>query len=206
MAKTSGNFTLPHLISWLVRISAAAILLQLVLLLIMNVGLSPALYDLYLAAEESGWGSENVFQGLNIANSILLMLWCGFANHALREIVNPELKHGPVMSALWFIVPIAALFKPYDVVKELYQASRSPIDWDNGKARIIAWWWIIRIAGNLISTALYFFTKDSGFQADGILITLQVLLAAEAALQLFLITRMTRWQGQPVKKSVAEVF
>ena len=86
MAEATANLTWPRLLSYAVRSTAAIMLLQLILLLAMEVGLSDSLYALYLNAEESGWSSELNFQVLNIANFVLLMVWCGLTNRAFQKL------------------------------------------------------------------------------------------------------------------------
>ena len=61
----------------------------------------------------------------------------------------------PGWCAGWFFVPIMNLFRPYQAVKEIYQASDpecGPHDWQGRGAGLVGLWWALWIISNILDS------------------------------------------------------
>jgi len=78
---------------------------------------------------------------------VLITLFCFFkwvyrANYNLRRLGAARLKFTPGWSVGWFFIPIANIWKPYQVMKEISRVSSNPSDWAGRKGlSILSWWW-----------------------------------------------------------------
>lgn len=88
-----------------------------------------------------------VYSSVLLASYFIIGRWIYLScklNHLLG-IKNLEYSTG--WSVGWFFIPFANLFKPYQVLKEIYKASFKIEDWENEKvpASFFAWWasWIV---------------------------------------------------------------
>lgn len=127
-------------------------------------GLSKGLYlteDLATEAEDiqDKWvGTAGIFQGILFVHLIVFLIWIYRINcntRALRNVTpaGEDMRFTPGWSVGWFFIPIANLWKPYQVLKELWAFNHlSPVsELDRKKkASFIRWFW----AFSLISTTL----------------------------------------------------
>lgn len=85
---------------------------------------------------------------------ILSSMWLSRANANLRA-AGRNLKHGPVMAWLWTFVPVAGLFKPYDVMREIWRESVLHDGQITGQdtATLPQWWgaWLVAMIGMNLS-------------------------------------------------------
>ena len=73
---------------------------------------------------------------------ICFFKWVYRANYNVRRLGATGLKFTPGWSVGWFFIPIANIWKPYQVMKEISQASGNPADWTGRKGlSILGWWW-----------------------------------------------------------------
>lgn len=85
---------------------------------------------------------------LSIATGITFLMWIYRSNKNLRTLSTEPMHFTPGWSVGWYFVPIANLFKPYQVMKELWTVSHQ--DEDHSYA-IVGWWWALWIISNLLS-------------------------------------------------------
>jgi hypothetical protein len=77
-----------------------------------------------------------------IATLICFLRWVYRANSNVRKLGAEGLRFTPGWSVGWFFVPIAHVWKPYQVMKEIFKASKNPADWANQTSSpIVGWWW-----------------------------------------------------------------
>lgn len=87
---------------------------------------------------------------LRVACSIAWFIWSYRIAVNLRSVPSSGLSTTPGWVVGWWFVPFANLFKPYQVHKELFQAS-TPDDASLRAPAYLGMWWISFIAGNVIS-------------------------------------------------------
>jgi hypothetical protein len=201
---TTDAFRIAWLLSWPLRATAGYMLIYIVFLLFAEIIPWDEAYALVMALEERG--SEQVFNIVAYVNLALMMLWSAFANRALNPFVRPKLQRGPVMAALWYIIPFASLFMPWLVVRELYRASRERTNWQNGEARLVGIWWLAAVFSSLGGIVRLYTDKAGGDLAYYAAVSVHAVAVAELTLQIYLFTRMTRWQRHPVETSQVDVF
>jgi len=79
---------------------------------------------------------------LAIVNFILLMTWLFKATRFIGGKTNPALTISPGWAIGWWFIPIANFIAPFMVMTELYNASRTPENWNKRGLPILAilWW------------------------------------------------------------------
>ena len=66
--------------------------------------------------------------------------WIYSTNNNLRTLSGRPMKYTPIWAVVWFFVPIAFLFKPYHVMKEIWQISHKDELHSNS---LLGWWWFL---------------------------------------------------------------
>src|SRR5690606_28980720 len=78
------------------------------------------------------------------------------AGHNARAIGAEGMKISPGWAVGWYFIPIATLWKPYQAMKEIWQASHSPTDWEKrDSGPFLAIWWVLWIVSNGLGQALF---------------------------------------------------
>jgi hypothetical protein len=90
-----------------------------------------------------------------IATIVAFCIWVHRANKNARALGAQQMQFTPGWCVGWFFIPIMNLFKPYQAVKEIYQASEpaaSFLDWRLARVpALLGVWWGIWIASNILS-------------------------------------------------------
>jgi hypothetical protein len=152
-------------VSWLLR-------LQIGVCLLLTVAMGIWYWD--LGQHQAGMDAERVNQHsavqmplvvgesvLQIAITILFFFWLYRIQSNLIFLDNKNLEFTPGWAVGWFFIPIANLVKPYQVVREAWQASdpktigREAAKWSVvSAALLVGWWWAFRlimaIGGNVL--------------------------------------------------------
>ena len=87
-----------------------------------------------------------------IASVVIVALWIHRAHANLRDAGMDDLEFTPAWAVGWYFIPIANLFKPFQAMRELWNASHGDehqFD-DTTPAELKAWWaaWIV---GNILN-------------------------------------------------------
>ncbi|MEX2286862.1 MAG: DUF4328 domain-containing protein [Planctomycetaceae bacterium] len=106
------------------------------------------------------------FMGVFIALAICFLRWVYRANRNAQALVRSPLTISPGWSVGWYFVPIMNLFKPYQAVKEIWQASTPAVaDWRKAPVSpIVGFWWTFWILDNIASQA----SVRLSFRADDV--------------------------------------
>ena len=75
-----------------------------------------------------------------ISCAVMFCVWIHRANRNARALGARGMEFTPGWAAGWFFVPFANLFKPYQAVREIYQASDPDRDEDDEGA-LLSWHW-----------------------------------------------------------------
>ena len=86
-----------------------------------------------------------IVPSLALVAGLLRLIWTYRANHNARCLGALGMVFTPGWSVAWRFIPIANLWKPYQVMKEIWFASASPSSWSsNGSAPgLLRWWWFL---------------------------------------------------------------
>jgi len=78
--------------------------------------------------------------------AILVLTWIHRANHNARQLGAADMKYTPGWAVGWYFVPIAWFWKPYQAMKEVWQASANPSGWHGQTVSpLLHWWWALWI-------------------------------------------------------------
>lgn len=109
---------------------------------------------------ERGVALGSVWLVVLAVTGIAWWVWQYRAQANLRVMGRGSLEHRPWAAVGWWVVPIASLWMPFKVVRELWRASEpvhDPVAWTRVSAWAgLGWWWALWIAGNLLQAASVF--------------------------------------------------
>ncbi|MDX1668311.1 MAG: DUF4328 domain-containing protein [Limnobacter sp.] len=99
-----------------------------------------------------GFGFIAVF----IISGFLILRWIHRANYNARQLGATEMKFTPGWSIGYYFIPILALWKPYQSMKEIWKASHNPQNWKSEQSSyLLVTWWFLWIAVNVLGQALF---------------------------------------------------
>lgn len=143
-----------------------------------------------------------------IVSVILVAMWIHRAHANLHHVGIEGLEFTPGWAVGWYFIPFANLIKPFQAMRELWNASMGHSDsFSEPAPDEVKYWWGLWIAGNILSNVAGRMTD-----ANGITNPLGSVLAMVSSVALFLcalfliglIKRIT--EAQAGRVHVAEVF
>lgn len=146
-------------------------------------------------------GYQWVVRGLFVlpgASLVSVAFWIFRANKNARALSAQTLDNGPGWAVGWFFVPIASLWKPFEVMREIYKASHTPHDWRKAKgASIVGWWWAFQVFGNVLSTFIYVLrTSSDPLFNRRVALALYIIMIVHQTLLLIITTQIVKWQAK----------
>lgn len=162
-------------------------------------------------AEELLANDERLFQlGIvalleYVLTAIVFLSWV-YRVHANAHALGAEgMQYTPGWAVGWYFVPIANLFRPFQVMRETFQASHpdyGPRNWRQAPVpTVVAFWWALWIVGNVVGQIVIHMShgqKEPTPQqiqfADGLGILCDVLCIALGFVTLGMVTTLQRWQ------------
>jgi hypothetical protein len=111
------------------------------------------------AATASDWNQMVVglFQlVIAVATGIVTLRWIHRANWNARALGAARLDFTPGWSVGWYFVPLMNLWKPYQAMKQIWQASAQPRDWQvQPIPAVLGWWWFLWVISTLLGNASF---------------------------------------------------
>jgi hypothetical protein len=99
-----------------------------------------------------GLGQSALF----LAGFITFLVWINRANKNARALGAGWMRFTPGWSIGWFFVPIMNLFRPYQVVQEIWRVSDpDPEPGPPTLAPMIGFWWVLHIVSGIASQASF---------------------------------------------------
>src|SRR5712671_1363774 len=97
------------------------------------------------------------FQFLSaVTSGVLVLRWIHRANFNAHQLGALDMRFTPGWSIGWYFIPFANLWKPYQAMKEIWQASDEPKNWpDREVPGLIPSWWFFWIITNLLGNATF---------------------------------------------------
>ncbi|WP_213979993.1 DUF4328 domain-containing protein [Sphingomonas sp. dw_22] len=135
---------------------------------------------------------------------VVFCRWIYVAGRNLVEAGYDDLEFTPASRIWWFLVPVACLFKPFQGMRELWNASHGETHYAEGSALVATWWALWLLAGFVgYASRMFSGQPDSGTAPFWIQSAVDVPLAVVAILML---RRISDAQSQLAEPQLAEVF
>ena len=114
---------------------------------------------LAIAAAESNDKRQQVIGffdlGIFAATSFLFAMWIYRANFNARQLGAQGMQFSPGWSIGYYFIPLLSLWKPYQAMKEIWQASKNPTSWATvERGSILPWWWFFFLAECMMGQAI----------------------------------------------------
>jgi len=84
---------------------------------------------------------------LLIIIGIVFLLWIYRINKNLHTLSDQQMRFSPGWSVGWYFIPIANLFKPYQVMKEIWYVSQKNKTTTHS---LVSWWWFLWIVSAIV--------------------------------------------------------
>ena len=85
-----------------------------------------------------------------VATIVMFCVWTYRMNANIHALGAANLRFTPGWAVGWYFIPIANLWKPYQVMKEIWRASKNPSGWhDEASSSIVGYWWFWWIISNV---------------------------------------------------------
>ena len=105
---------------------------------------SPATFqDVIVPVAQQVDTASTVFK---FATIILFGTWIYRAGCNLVEANFDDLEFSPASRIWWFFVPVASLFKPFQGMRELWNASRGVQPYDTNNSLVSTWWGLMLLS------------------------------------------------------------
>ncbi len=87
-----------------------------------------------------------------ILTAVIFLKWVHRAGTNVRKLGATGMKFTPGWAVGYYFIPIFNLWKPYQAMKEIWQASKSPANWSNEReSGILGCWWTFWIISGLVN-------------------------------------------------------
>jgi hypothetical protein len=99
-----------------------------------------------------------VYLLLWLVTFVLFLRWTYQSNRNARFLGGNNLHHSPGWSVGWYFVPIAGLWKPYQALKEMFQASHPDFGHEWAKAphpKLLFTWWLLFVLSTVLGQLLF---------------------------------------------------
>ncbi|CAM3944037.1 MULTISPECIES: DUF4328 domain-containing protein [Shewanella] len=110
------------------------------------------------ANDQRQLGVAGLYFVVFIVSGIMILKWIYRANFNARQLGAKEMTFTPGWSVGYFFIPVLSLWKPYQAMNEIWQASHDPENWSlNGFNSSVSLWWLLWIVSNILGQAVYRF-------------------------------------------------
>ena len=120
-----------------------------------------------------------------IISGFLILKWIHRANFNSHQLGAENMEFTAGWSIGYFFIPIMTLFKPYQAMKEIWQTSHNPKEWNMVEvSKILPVWWTVWLINNFLGQIIFRTAGD----AEGIepLMRLNLITQASNVLDIFL--------------------
>ncbi|RYD66870.1 MAG: DUF4328 domain-containing protein [Verrucomicrobiaceae bacterium] len=146
---------------------------------------------------------------LFFVTSIPFLRWIHRANLNLRGFGAWDLKFTPGWAVGYFFIPFINLVRPYQAMKEIWQASHDPKNWQLQKnTALVGWWWALWILCSLMGRISLSFSRradtiDKLNESTAISIVSSSTNLVVTLLAILLVLRISRKQEERVNGNAA---
>jgi hypothetical protein len=166
-----------------------------------------------LESIELRYGLLGALRSLVIVGTMTLFVtWTYRTNGNIHALGGQGIQFTPRWAVAWYLVPIANLWMPYQVMSEIWRLSRDPVGpQSDTTSRLLAWWWFCWLAFLIGgSIQLRWSTPMHGLEeiisAEPLSIASSAFGIIAAGLALALIKRICALQVLAADRSLSAVF
>lgn len=140
----------------------------------------------------------------NIATMIVFSVWIYQAGENLIAAGFENLEYTPGSRIWWFAVPIANLFKPYQAMRELWNASHGSTAYAEHND-VVGLWWALWLASTIVARII---ERASGPEGPSLMVSWGIAAVdiASAVAAIVMIRAITAAQGRLTGEELGEVF
>lgn len=187
---------LARIVRWLLWANAAIAAIALCIVILWLRGFDPFLT--YEAGQAFAWAEFGLF----LATAIVFLIWLYRAKANARALGAGDMMVSPGWAVGWYFVPLANLVMPFATMRELWQASARPRDWQlaPGSPMIPVWWacWLgSSITGNAALLLRLQEDRDALLVADFMALVSTVLTIPSALALAWIVGRIQAMQESP---------
>jgi hypothetical protein len=100
--------------------------------------------------------------GLHIITVIIVAFWINRASHNARSLGATGMTITPGWAVGWYFIPIANLWKPYGAMKEIWQCSQEPLNWQSQpRSALLPLWWTFWIVSGFLGNLTFRLTMSA---------------------------------------------
>jgi hypothetical protein len=89
---------------------------------------------------------------LYIVTGIVFLTWIYRANSNARALGAKDMRFTPGWAVGWYFVPIMSLWKPFQAMREIWQASAQPGNWQSVQPPpLLGWWWTLYLGAQILA-------------------------------------------------------
>ncbi len=145
---------------------------------------------------------------VNVATIIAFLIWIYRASKNLAPLGAVGQRFSSVWAVVWWFVPIFWFFRPYQVMKEIWQGSfpglstRDETSWREAPVEpLLGWWWGLWLLGQwmgILGSIAYDFgeTVEELIAGNWFILTSDILLIIASVLAFILVWKITSNQEQ----------
>jgi hypothetical protein len=93
---------------------------------------------------------------LFVVTGIVFLTWIYRANRNARALGAEGMRFTPGWSVGWYFVPVMSLWKPFQAMREIWQASAQPGNWQGVQTPpLVGWWWAVYLINQILVQIAY---------------------------------------------------
>ncbi|WP_052813595.1 DUF4328 domain-containing protein [Shewanella sp. cp20] len=114
------------------------------------------------ANDQRQLGVGLLYLSVFIVSGVMILKWIYRANFNARQLGAEEMRFTPGWSIGYYFIPILCIWKPYQAMNEIWQASHDPDNWSlNDFNSSVSLWWLLWIVSNILGQAVYRFADKA---------------------------------------------
>ena len=164
------------------------------------------------AAAESNDNRQQVIGFLQISifivTTIPFVMWIYRANFNARQLGAQGMQFSPGWSIGYYFIPILWFWKPYQAMREIWQASKDPASWATvQRGSILPWWWFFFLADSMLGQVASRISSQAKeinelIISTGILIAYDLVSIPAAIFALVLVKQIYEMQMSQVQRRI----
>jgi hypothetical protein len=116
-----------------------------------------------------------------VGTIVVFCLWIYRAGANARALGAHGMRNSPGWAVGWYFIPFANLWKPYQAMKEIWQASQAPANWQAVRpTALLGWWWALFLISGILGNISFRLTLMAK-EIDTLLTSTMVTVIADVA-------------------------